>query len=160
MMGTPESVKELIELAGGSLIGKTRLQKTVYLLEAKSVGFGFDFRYHYYGPYSEALATATTDAIALDLIRAELHPSTFGIPYVSYHATHAADSKRDRRHQILNLLKEYDAVTLELAATSHFLSLRGFASNHWEETIRRKREKATPARVEQAKQLLSRLEKI
>ena len=44
-----------------SLVGRTRFQKTAYFLEAAGVGYGFDFSYHYYGPYSEELAVAVSD---------------------------------------------------------------------------------------------------
>ena len=43
-------VAKVIELNGGELIGRTRLQKTFYFLERLGVGFGFDFQYHHYGP--------------------------------------------------------------------------------------------------------------
>jgi hypothetical protein len=62
---------KILHLNGGELIGKTRLQKSFYFLEKIGVGFGFNFQYHHYGPYSEELTTAAQDAIALGLVKQE-----------------------------------------------------------------------------------------
>jgi uncharacterized protein len=43
-------VAELIALNGGEIIGKIRLQKIAYLLEAAGLGIGLDYDYHHYGP--------------------------------------------------------------------------------------------------------------
>lgn len=168
MTGTPDGVRKLISLAGGSLPGKTRLHKTAYLLEAFGVGFGFDFRYHYYGPYSDDLALAAEDAMALGLLRGTMHRSTFGIPYVIYEIPpefRQCDDLSDEgqtgatRRQLLEILRRYDTVSLELAATAHFLSTHGFSDRAWDETVRRKREKSTFERLESARRLLNELER-
>ena len=77
-MTTPKDVREIIADAGGSIAGRTRLQKSAYFLEVGGVGAGFDFSYHYYGPYSEELATAASDAKALKLINEEWNSSMSG----------------------------------------------------------------------------------
>ncbi|MDR1206678.1 MAG: hypothetical protein LBL26_14555 [Peptococcaceae bacterium] len=43
----------------GEKPGKKALQKTVFLIEQKGVDLGYDYGLHFYGPYSEALDTAT-----------------------------------------------------------------------------------------------------
>ena len=52
-MNYPVAVTALVNLNGGRIVGKTRLQKTVYLLKECGIDLGFDFDYHHYGPYSE-----------------------------------------------------------------------------------------------------------
>jgi len=49
-MATVDNVIHLIRLNGGRVIGKTRLQKTAYLLESIGRGFSLEFDYHHYGP--------------------------------------------------------------------------------------------------------------
>src|SRR5437879_1961262 len=80
----------LVKLNGGRLVGRTRLQKSVYLLRLCGVDLGFDFDYHYYGPYSEELASAARDAEALDLIEVEWKTS-YGNEYAIFHSKTDAD---------------------------------------------------------------------
>ena len=155
-MTTPNEVQQIVADAGGAITGKTRLQKSAYFLEADGVGSGFDFNYHYYGPYSEELATAATDASALGLVSLDWSHANGGFSYATYRtAADSGDNPRTRRRQqILAILDRYDAVSLELAATAHFLSVNGFAKDPWAETRRRKAAKVTDERILRAKELL------
>ena len=60
-----DKVVAIVRDAGGTIVGRTRLQKTAYLLELAGLGEGFHFSYRHYGPYSEELASAVRDANAL-----------------------------------------------------------------------------------------------
>ena len=42
-----DEVRDIVALAGGRIVGKTRLQKAVFILELAGVGFGFEFSYHH-----------------------------------------------------------------------------------------------------------------
>lgn len=161
MTNEPEKVRDVILLNGGKLIGKTRLQKSIYFLEAMNIGFGFEFDYHYYGPYSEDLSIASNDANALDLVRTKWERSqNNGSEYAIFSAsgsTPANDAINDARSSLLKKLSAVDAITLELAATADFLAKNGFPQNYWDETKSRKSAKATPNRVAKAKDLLASL---
>ncbi len=156
----PDAVRQIIEASGGSVVGKTRLQKIAYLLEAGGVGYGFEFDYHYYGPYSEELATATQDAQALGLIAASVDAGrsgvvTFGLPEGT--APSGEDAAFSKRRNFLAKLSDYDTTTLELAATADFLAKNGFRRDPWLETKRRKTIKASEERITKAKRLLTEL---
>lgn len=62
MSGTPWNDYGLVthiaqRLGGGQNLGKTKLQKLVYLLrELKGVQVGYAFRFYNYGPYSDGLS--------------------------------------------------------------------------------------------------------
>jgi uncharacterized protein YwgA len=144
-----------------SLVGRTRFQKTAYFLEAAGVGYGFDFSYHYYGPYSEELAVAVSDAEALGLVHTDWDTSQSGFSYAIYHAVPpkepAPSDQNRRRKEMLAVLGRYDAISLELAATAHYLTHNGYKRDPWDETRRRKTVKATPERIEKAKRLLAEL---
>ena len=62
MSGTPWNDYGLVahvakRLGGGQNLGKTKLQKLVYLLrELKGVQVGYGFRFYNYGPYSDGLS--------------------------------------------------------------------------------------------------------
>jgi uncharacterized protein len=158
-MTMPDAVKAILDCAGGSLVGRTRFQKSAYFLEAAGVGYGFDFSYHYYGPYSEELTVAASDAEALGLIQTGWEVSQAGFPYAVYLSAGltrpADDDTNQRRKQILGILQAYDAISLELAATAHYLANNGYEADPWKETCRRKTVKATAERVEKAHRLLA-----
>ena len=53
----------------GLVNGRTRLQKTIYLLrEHYQIPSGFHFKPYFYGPYSDDLADAVENLVALGLI--------------------------------------------------------------------------------------------
>jgi uncharacterized protein YwgA len=163
MMADVEAINRILRLNGGSLVGKTRLQKTAYFLEATGVGFGFDFEYHHYGPYSEELASLADDAKALDLINVKWTRSIEGAEYATFidNSGPLSDESLDaNRRAVLHVLDDYTSTELELAATTHFLSRTGYGSRAWDETKRRKASKITPQRIDRANQLLRRLEQL
>lgn len=65
-------VAAVLEAAGGSLIGRVRLQKAVYLLDRLGLESGMSFDYHHYGPFSRDLDNATADAKAFGLVEEKL----------------------------------------------------------------------------------------
>ncbi len=113
----------LIRLNGGQLIGKTRLQKSAYFLESKGGSRIFDFSYYHYGPYSEDLSDSIDDAHALRLVDLDWKNSQAGTRYAIFRSqVSSADEPQDhQRRKILNILGQYSAVELELAATTDFL---------------------------------------
>jgi len=60
-MEREQIVAAVVAAARGPLIGRVRLQKTVYLLDRVGLNSGFDYEYHHYGPYSRDLDNATAD---------------------------------------------------------------------------------------------------
>jgi len=57
----------LIEAAGGSVEGRTTLQKWLYFTSVKAK-LDFGFAPHFYGPYSETVSSAISNLIASDFI--------------------------------------------------------------------------------------------
>ena len=156
MIKEANEVAKVIGLNGGTLIGRTRLQKTFYFLEALNCGFGFDFAYHIYGPYCDELADTTSFAKASGLIDEKVKTADTG-PYSIYssHCTaELLDPLDQKRADILARLRKVDAITLELAATADYLSKSGFAADAWDETTKRKASKATTDKVAKAQSLL------
>ncbi len=156
-----DAVAEIVSLSGGRLVGRTRLQKSVYLLKVCGIDLGFDFDYHHYGPFSEELANAAQDAEALDLINVEWK-SNYGNDYAIFTSTVDAEDfpQVEKAKRILEILKHHDATVLELAATADFLSKNGYGADAWEETKRRKAVKATAQRLDASTRLLQELRSI
>lgn len=150
----------IVRDAGGRIVGRTKLQKIGYFLEAAGVGSGFPFRYKHYGPYSEQLAAAAQHAAALRLIVENESIASWGGQYSTFHTQMPPDpSTHPARAQLAQELVNADAVELELAATAAFLASERFL-DPWAETARRKPEKAEGGRLERAKQLYWRLQQI
>lgn len=160
MMDLADYVGALVLLNGGKIVGKTRLQKTAYLLEASGIGFGIDFDYHDYGPFSAELAFAADDAESLEYIETNMRPGFHSVPYTIFESTDKAPrfkkgEQTGARREALEAMRGYSALILELAATAVFLKGNGYPENSWEEVCKRKPSKATPDRLKQAKNLIS-----
>jgi uncharacterized protein len=150
----------IVRDAGGYIVGRTKLQKIGFFLEAAGVGSGFPFRYKHYGPYSESLAAATEHAAALQLIVENEIVANWGGLYSTFRTKEARNPGTDPiRIRLVQEMVNADAVELELAATAAFLAREGL-SDPWAETSRRKPEKAEGGRLQRSKQLYERLRQI
>jgi hypothetical protein len=150
----------IVRDAGGEVVGRTRLQKTAYLLELAGLGSGFEFEYRHYGPYSEQLATAVSNAATLRLLSEDEKPTNWGGFYSVFRFTAhgGADDAAPARVALIREAANAGPVALELAATAAFLAAEG-VSDPWKETERRKPEKAAKS-LEDAKTLYRSLLKI
>jgi uncharacterized protein YwgA len=158
-----DEVRDIVALAGGRIVGKTRLQKAVFILELAGVGFGFEFSYHHYGPYSEELAWATKDATAEGLVRQHEEQARWGGTYSVFSIPKLFDLPSDdvskTRREILSRSMTVDAVVLELAATAALLKTEG-SSDWWGETARLKPLKANPQTLAEAQGLWAKLRSV
>lgn len=150
-----ERAARIVTDAGGKVVGKTRLQKIAFLLEACGVGDGFVFQYKHYGPYSEELASAATIAVAFGMMKEEEKQATWGGSY-SIFTSGVTGSKSAIREKIATECAAVDAVELELAATALLLAKEGMTSP-WGETAYRKPEKAAGGRLDRAKAFYAKL---
>jgi uncharacterized protein len=153
----------VVALNGGRLVGRTRFQKTAYLLDACGMNSGLSFEYHYYGPYSFAFAEGWDSAIKSSGMHKEDKPGKHWIPYSVF--TAPADSApkclgsmsaSDAREK-LEIMKSRSDVVIELAATLHFLGRRPDIDDADLAVRRRKPIKATPENMRKAHQLLEKL---
>jgi uncharacterized protein len=159
-MANASDIARLIQLNGGELTGKTRLQKSAYFLEVKGLGFGFDFNYYRFGPYSEELTNFADDALALDLIGIHWKESQGGTRYAVFHSKQLNEYENEhdsQRRSLLKVLNGFSSIELELAATADFLKRNGYSNDPWAETKRRKATKVDSARLIKSKRLLQEL---
>lgn len=155
-----QRVAEIVRDAGGHIVGRTRLQKIAYILEAAGLGAGFPFRYKHYGPYSEQLADAAQTARIVGMLREQETLATWGGLYSTYYSLLPQDFRGpDARRRVAQELVNADAVELELAATALFLAFEHF-QDPWGETARRKPDKADGGRLHRAHQLYQSLHSI
>lgn len=153
-----EKVAAIVQDAGGSIIGRTKLQKISFILEAVGLGDGFSFEYYHYGPFSEELAAAAKDAATLGILEEKEQRATWGGFYSRYEVK--SDPTRDSntiRSRIAQEGARANSIELELAATALFLAIEG-DSDPWGETARRKPEKAEGGRLERAREFYKKLQ--
>jgi uncharacterized protein len=157
-------IATLIEAAGGEIVGKTRLQKLVYLLDQVGIPTGFSFSYHHYGPYSEELSDAVDDAIVFRDIKAEQRRRSDGVPYTVYRSLRAHPDERtkqilasDAATAAIRGSSHRSATVLELAATIHWLTSVEGVPDWISELRRRKGVKTEAGRAEKALALLKEL---
>ena len=119
-------VTAVVALNDGRLVGRTRFQKTMYLLQKLGLQTPFDFEYHYYGPYSAELAEAIDAASQTDELDEGFGFGYHGTPY-SIFTTDAevplqvADVSAEEIRDWLTRLAQYTGTDLELASTIVFL---------------------------------------
>jgi len=156
-IGTSKEVAAVIQAAGGRFVGKTRLQKTVCLLELAGYDLGFDFFYYRHGPYSENLSVAISDAATLGLIAEKSDRAQWGGTFSVFESQHDAPlSLSPQAVELVQIASQADSIELELAVTAAFLADQG-ESLPWEEVVSRKSQKASDVRLGKAKLLYEHL---
>jgi uncharacterized protein YwgA len=107
-------VSSLVAMADGEIVGKIRLQKTVYLLDQIGLNSGFSYEYFHYGPYSSDLADKVEDELIFSGLQAiTRRRAGDGVPYVVYSSEASADAEglesalpRDKLAAILQELQQ------------------------------------------------------
>lgn len=163
MTDLSDLVVGIVALNGRKVVGKTRLQKSFFLLEKSGMGSGVDFDYHNFGPFSADVALATDDAVAASRLSASEKPGFHAVPYTLYET--GEDLPRSlgklgaqEATRKLAVMESYSAIELELAATIVYLRDIGYGNAAVQETKLRKPVKATDDRVSRALQLIRELD--
>jgi uncharacterized protein len=155
-----ELVVGAVALAGGELVGRIRLQKVVYLLDQLGMNSGAPFEYHHYGPYSEVVSDAVTDAKFWGRIEeAVSFRIADGAPYSSFKTKTEAPAvlgalNADDARRFLEKFAGCTSTVLELAATAHWLASVEKVPNWRAEIEVRKAGKTGNGRLDKAVELL------
>ncbi|WP_413991914.1 hypothetical protein ACMDCR_07420 [Labrys okinawensis] len=159
-----EIVVGAVALSGGSLVGRIRLQKVIYLLDQLGLDSGAPFEYHHYGPYSEAVSDAVTDAKFWGkLEEATDFRKSDGAPYSTFKTQAAGDVlalgriEADRARELLTRFSGQSSTVLELAATVHWLAFHEKVADWRAEIEVRKVGKTGNGRLAKAVALLKEL---
>ena len=155
-----ELLVQIIALAGGTVVGRTRLQKMVYLLDQCGLNSGCRYDYHHFGPFSSQIAEAAEDACELKLLRYEEKPGFHAVPYGVYQVAKQIEVPgeigslpRGVVEGKLDIMRKYTAIDLELAATLKYL-LNAEVKNPIEALKALKSAKSTEERLRKAQELL------
>jgi hypothetical protein len=142
------------------VVGRTRLQKTVKLLQRLRLPTDYRFTIFFYGPYSEGVHTEIRLLEQLGLIVEEEHVGVEGgTPYfVLVAQPEAVLPEVAPWHSAIRTMEQADLVVLELAAT--YDAFREMGSHHGEALVRlrhKKASKCSPEREVRALELLRQL---
>lgn len=143
----------------GKIVGRTRLQKEVKLLQR--LGFPTDYSYtiHFYGPYSEALFADIGMLEAFDYVEETCDGTFDGNPCYTLNV-----KKRDNLPELgefrskVQILSQTPTVILELAAT--YDAFRELGAGHDEAIVRLKRKKGSKCEGGNQEQALTLLQKL
>lgn len=152
-----DQVVKVVRAAGGSLVGRTRLQKTIYLLELAGYVDGFQYEYRHYGPYSEDLTTATLLARMDGCLKEEERTANWGGTYSIYKVEGTQEHVPAAMQTMIHASASANPIALELAATAAYLASEGY-KDPWRETAERKPEKENY--IDAAKELYTHLSQL
>lgn len=148
-------VADIIRTAGGQIVGRTRLQKVAYLLQLVGYPGKFPFEYYHYGPYSDELSSSAHVEDAFGYLTEKEAIANWGGKY-SVFTVDGAPTENEFS-EFARAAADSNAIELELAATAAFLAKEEHCEDPWEETARRKPEKAVDGHLENAKALYRKL---
>jgi len=145
----------------GQVCGRTRLQKTIKLLQSMGLETDYGYMLHFYGPYSEGLQAEIGLLEQMGLvIEDRLERKADDLPYFVIRAEPQAEIKEiaDEFGEAIRLMAEAKVPVLELAAT--YVSFREWQMTHdkaLEATMRKKASSCVGNNVEKALELLEKL---
>jgi uncharacterized protein YwgA len=127
---------------GRRVVGRTRLQKTMKLLQRLGMPTDYLYTMFFYGPYSESLFRDIGRCGVLGLLTEVEHPGPEGgTPTFVLQATPEGDMEEMARwREAIGAMQASDLVVLELAAT--YDAFREMGSDHAEAVARLKHKKA------------------
>jgi uncharacterized protein YwgA len=160
-MSLERIVTDVVALNGGQLAGRTRLQKTIYLLDQLGMNSGAAFIYHHYGPFSSDVVSAWEFSEVMHDFRTTKRPGNYG-SYTLFESNETAHDQiggldQDEVRSVLSKLRGVSDIVLELAATIVFLKRNGYERSAEQEVAIRKPLKATPERLTRAQTLIAEL---
>ena len=162
MPSIPGLITDAVALAGGRMVGRTRIQKTIYLLDNMGLSSGATFYYHNFGPFSDDVANGIVDEKFEGQIREQLElRQADGSPYSVFSTSKKSDDvdrlgnlRSEVARAAIKKMNEATSTVLELAATIHWLAFVEQSEDWRAELIRRKGAKTQGGRIEQAVALL------
>lgn len=160
MSDTSKLVAQLIYAAGGELVGKIKLQKSIYFLTNLGINTSIDFDYYYYGPYSKQIDDALSEISSEEIGILEEQVKFRVLDGAKYSVFKIRDNKAIEReiekcdYEIISkwasIFAKTNSTILELAATIHWLKNVERISDWRQEIITRKGAKTRNGKLDKA----------
>jgi hypothetical protein len=148
-----------------TVVGRTRLQKTVKLLQRLGAPLDYDFTIHFYGPYSEGVTSDIVLLKKMGLVEEMDKPSYSGTIYYEIKVTDDSSIKEligsddfKKYREAINIMTNSDPVVLELAATYDTFIETGSEPNDARKRLKHKKgKKCDGGNLDKALELLKAL---
>lgn len=143
-----------------TLTGRTRMQKTMKLLQRKRLPANYTYSIYFYGPYSEELQSDLGILDHLGIVRESQREMDDGTTFYIFSADPKyMDSRIKRFRHWIKAIEDADLIPLELAATYDAYREMGYAHQRALGSLRQKKiGKCTSRNLAQAFGLLRHLE--
>ena len=127
-----------------TVVGRTRLQKTIMLLKRLGAPLDYDYMIHFYGPYSEGVQSDIGLLENLGLVSETAQNAQDGSTYYVLRANDEAVALANSEevkpfHKAIDRMSEADPIVLELAAT--YDAFREMGTEHEKAIVRLRRKK-------------------
>ena len=159
-----KGARAVIHACGGEITGRIRLQKLAYLAEKIGKGFGFEFEYYRYGPFSHDLAQSIEDAKCKGHLEEQVNPILDSSATYSIFKLNNNDNDKpvlnDDKEVFLQTAKKIKTLPLELLATALFLQEDDDEKDPWEKLRELKPSKASNERIKLAYEEYCNLQKL
>lgn len=133
--------------SAGTIDGRTKIQKMVYILQNMGYPFRETYRYHLHGPYAQALTHEVSHLVNLGLLKettqgiadmkrfsyettSELHDFLFDVEQSVPQSLHSEEFDR-----AVSELNKQSSPSLEIAATALYLRKSGMADEDLAEKL-------------------------
>lgn len=153
----------------GRIEGRKKLQKIVFL--SKHFGFQFqeEFKFHFYGPFSESLATKVQEMVTMGLVQEDETTRSTGYKLYEYRLsekgrrfldTYPSENDFEARRAFFEKMNDRDSRFLELAATVAYLQERDCRPEEIPNKVQflKSEQKYSPQEIEEAMLFLDELE--
>ncbi len=125
----------------GHIVGRTRLQKTIKLLQRLGLQTDYDYMLHFYGPYSEGLQAEIGLLENLGLVEEKQSVSRGDRPYYTIKSKPGAalQEVEEQFGDAIKLIADADPIVLEIAATYDAFRETGMTHEKALEAVRLKK---------------------
>ena len=105
--------------------GRKKFQKLVHILQHKGLNFNENFKFHYYGPYSNELQLKIDALVMNGMIEEKSEDNAWGLHYYKYTLSNIKDFEVDpelnKYSSLIDYLNSQPAQVLELVSTVYYL---------------------------------------
>ncbi len=125
-------VRDIINLSGGKIKGRKKVHKIIYITQQLANPFSkpYEYRWNYYGVYSDELATELNVGQLFGILR-ENYQEDYGYRTYTIEAVDRSNSsgieKNDQMKKLIPYLADKESRVLEVLSSIMFFKNRGLA---------------------------------
>jgi uncharacterized protein len=119
-----QKIVSLVKMCNG-ITGRKKIQKMVYILKQKGMGFTEPFIYHHFGPYSSELQIELNALVEWGILSESQQPDT-SYRYSLSGEDNPENQDNEKYRNLAQYLNEQSPKVLELVSTMYYLKNKGY----------------------------------